>query len=387
MFKRNLIVEIEKAALDYPVVTITGPRQSGKTTLARMAFPKKDYVNLEDPETRRFAVEDPKAFLEKHEGGVIIDETHKAPELFSYIQILADKRKKNGQFILTGSHHFLLLEAISQSLAGRAAIYHLLPLSAEELKKANIYPRSLNEIIMKGCYPRIYDQNLDPYKWYGNYVNTYLERDVRSIQKVDNLILFQRFMKLVAARSGCVLNYANIANDLGMSNNTVKGWLSILDASFITFLLPPYYRNFNKRVIKSPKVFFYDTGLLCYLLDIQDRSVLDVYPLRGQIFETLIVSDLMKQYYHHGLRPRLYFWRDKTGHEIDCLVEKGTDIYPIEIKSSQTVNNAHFDQLAYWEKLTGGKKSFLIYAGSSVYKRHGCDVLPYDHIERLIAEK
>ena len=384
MFKRNLITEIKKAALDYPVVTITGPRQSGKTTLARMAFPKKDYANLEEPETRRFAIEDPKGFLKKYETGVIIDEAHKAPELFSYIQVLADQRGKNGQFILTGSHHFLLLEAISQSLAGRAAIFHLLPLSSEELKNAGIYPTGLNELLLKGCYPRIYDQDLDPYRWYGNYVNTYLERDVRSIKKVDDLMLFQRFMKLVAARSGCVLNYANIANDLGVSNNTVKGWMSILEASFIIFLLPPYHRNFNKRVIKSPKLYFYDTGLLCYLMDIQATAVLDIHPLRGQIFETLIVSDFMKQYYHKGLKPRLFFWRDKTGHEIDCLIEKGVDIYPAEIKSSQTVNDAHFEHLDYWKKLVKFEKSFLIYGGSSVHKRHGCEILPYDHIERLI---
>ena len=384
MFKRNLTIELEKAALEYPVVTITGPRQSGKTTLAQMAFPKKDYVNLEDPETRRFAIDDPRGFLKKHAAGLIIDEAHNAPNLFSYIQVLADERKENGQFILTGSHHFLLLEAISQSLAGRVAIYHLLPLSMDELKKAKVCPDGLDEMLMKGCYPRIYDQGLTAYKWYGNYVNTYLERDVRSIRSVDNLMLFQRFMKLVAARSGCVLNYANIANDLGVSNNTVKGWLSVLEASFIVFFLPPYYRNFNKRVIKSPKVYFYDTGLLCYLLDIQDRAVLDVHPLRGQIFETMVVSDLMKQYCHHGLKPQIYFWRDKTGHEIDCLIEKGVDIYPVEIKSSQTVNEAHFDQLAYWKKLTGVKKSFLIYGGSAVHKRHECEILPYDHIERLI---
>ncbi len=254
----------------------------------------------------------------------------------------------------------------------------------DELKRAKVFPATLNELIRTGFYPRIYDQALNTYKWYGNYVNTYLERDVRSMKQVNDLMVFQRFMRLVAARSGTVLNYASIANDLGVSSNTIKGWVSILEASFIVFLLAPYHRNFNKRLVKSPKIYFYDTGLLCYLLDVHNDAVLDLHPLKGQIFETLIVSELMKQYYHHGLNPRLYFWRDKTGHEIDCVIERGTQIIPIEIKSGSTVNANYFDNLDYWKKLNKTNFSYVLYGGNTVHKRHECLILPYDQTQGLV---
>ncbi|MBF0511761.1 MAG: ATP-binding protein [Candidatus Omnitrophica bacterium] len=384
MFNRDLLKEVQLAAKEYPVITITGPRQSGKTTLAQMAFAKKAYVNLEEPQNRRFAIDDPRGFLGQYPDGVIIDEAHKAPDIFSYIQVSADKLKKNGHYILTGSHHFLLLEAVSQSLAGRAAIYHLLPLGFDELKKAKVFPSSLDELIRAGAYPKVYAQKLNAYKWYGNYVNTYLERDVRAMKQVSDLMIFQRFMKLVAARSGTILNYASIANDLGVSANTVKGWVSILEASFIVFLLAVYHRNFNKRLVKSPKIYFYDTGLLSYLLDIQNDAVLDVHPLKGQIFETLIVSELMKQYYHHGRRPRLYFWRDKTGHEIDCVMEKGMEAIPLEIKSGRTINSSCFDNLDYWKRLNKTNLSYLVYAGETAHQRHECSILPYDQTTGII---
>lgn len=384
MFKRDLLKEVQQAAKEYPVVTITGPRQSGKTTLAQMAFGKKAYVNLEEPETRRLAIEDPKGFLSQFPEGVIIDEAHKAPEIFSYIQVSADKLKKNGHYILTGSHHFLLLEAVSQSLAGRAAVYHLLPMGFDELKKAKVFPATLNELIRTGTYPKIYDQKLNAFKWYGNYVNTYLERDVRSMKQVSDLMVFQRFMKLVAARSGTILNYTSIANDLGVSSNTIKGWISILEASFIVFLLAPYHRNFNKRLVKSPKIYFYDTGLLCYLLDIHNDAVLDLHPLKGQIFETLIVAELMKQYCHHGLNPRMYFWRDKTGHELDCIIEKGLQIIPLEIKSGRTVNDSYFDNLDYWKRLNKTSLSYVVYAGETTHRRHECAILPYQQVLGIV---
>jgi predicted AAA+ superfamily ATPase len=385
MIKRLLEKKIKEAVRQYPVVGIIGPRQSGKTTLARNTFAHYPYVSLEKPSELTFALEDPEGFLNQFPKGAIIDEIQRAPELFSYIQTIVDQKQKEGLFILTGSQNFVLLEKISQSLAGRISIQKLLPFSLEELVKSNISPPTLGGILFKGGYPRIYDKHLAATDWLSNYVSTYLERDVRSIKNVGDLSTFQRFLKMCAFRSGKVLNLSSLANDCGITHNTTKAWISVLEASFIIFLLNPYHKNFKKRLIKAPKLYFYDTGLMCFLIGITNDHDITLHPEIGSIFETFVISELIKIRINRMLSLNFYFWRDKIGREIDCIFEKNSRLLPIEIKSGQTIRSEFFNNLNYWSELAGGKKadSLIIYAGSMNQKRSNGQIMSWRNIINL----
>jgi predicted AAA+ superfamily ATPase len=371
MIKRQLEERLKKAATKYPVVGLIGPRQSGKTTLAKAVFGSYPYVSLEKPSDLEYALDDPEGFLAQFPKRVIIDEAQRAPKLFSYIQVIVDKKQRPGMYILTGSQNFEILEKISQSLAGRISLQRLLPFSLEELANGKILPANLWQLILKGGYPRIYDKKLNPADWLSNYVTAYLERDVRSIKNIGDLSTFQRFLRMCAYRSGKILNLSSLANDCGITHNTAKAWLSVLEASFIVFLLNPYFNNYNKRLVKSPKLYFIDTGLQCYLMGIKNSKDLRLHSEIGSIFETFIVSELVKMFVQKGLAPNLFFWRDKLGREIDCIIEKGRRIIPLEIKSGQTINQDYFKNLNYWNNLSGAAPadSIIVYAGNRSQQR------------------
>lgn len=336
---------------------------------------------MEDLDTRAFAKEDPRGFLKQYRKKVILDEVQQVPDLFSYLQGIVDEDQMPGQFILTGSQHFLLLEKITQSLAGRVGMLHLLPLSLAELKEIP----DLEEILYKGFYPPLHTRSITPYQWHSNYIQTYVERDLRSIKNIHDLETFQRFMKMCAACCGQLLDLTSIGNDCGLSHNTVKSWITILEASFIAFQLRPHHKNFNKRLVKSPKLYFYDTGLLCHLLDIQSPSQLATHYLRGGIFESFIISELIKRDYNNGRQPSLYFWRDKQGHEIDCIIEQGVDLIPIEIKSGKTITTDFFSNLNYWNTLveTPAKQRYLVYGGDEDQKRSNEQVLSWKNLSSI----
>jgi len=362
-FKRDIDQKCLALIKQYPVLTITGPRQSGKTTLVRELFPDYAYINLEDPQLRELAARDPVSIFNQSDK-LIIDEIQNVPELLSHIQVIVDEKQKEGMFILTGSHQVALHEALSQSLAGRTAILELLPLSMNELANEG-FELSANELLLTGCYPRIYQKQLNPTKMYADYVKTYLERDVRQMINIKDQIIFQRFLKLCAARTGHILNMNTLANDIGVSNHTIKHWLSILQASFLIKLIPPFYENFGKQVTKSPKLYFADVGLACYLLEIESVSQVDRDPLRGHLFETLVVNELIKTRLNQAREPNLYFYRDSQKNEVDIIYKKGAELIPIEIKSSQTINRDFFKGLDYFRKIVGDRcgDGYLVYAG------------------------
>jgi len=358
----SLILEQSKL---YPVITLLGPRQSGKTTLVRSLFNHLPYRNLESPETRALAEADPKKFLSESPQGLVIDEIQRLPSLLSYIQVLVDERQTVGQFILTGSHQLTLHQSITQSLAGRTAILTLLPLGNSELQKANIQQTLLSQML-KGGYPRLYDKGISPSRAYADYLQTYVERDVRLMVNIGNLQLFQRFIKLCAGRVGQLLNLSSLCADVGISVPTAKQWISILEASYIIKLLPPYFENFGKRYIKTPKLYFIDTGFLCYVLDIETEEQLDRDPLRGQIFENFVFSELLKIRFNQGKAANLYFFRDSHGNEVDFLFKSANQFNVIEAKSSQTFNIDFLKGITYFKNLAPGRvsKSFLIYSGN-----------------------
>ena len=398
MIPRHLSRTLKAAARDFPVVTVTGPRQSGKTTLVRAAFPRHRYASLEDPDARGFATEDPRGFLDQFRGKVILDEVQRTPDLFSYIQGIVDRADRPGQFVLSGSQNFLLLHRVSQTLAGRCAVLRLLPFSRSELvgrpirdvaeslrtrriaaSTANEGPAHLFGTLFTGGYPRIHDKGLKPQKWLGSYYQTYLERDVRDLLNVGDIEGFGRFVRLCAGRSGQLLNASSLAADAGISHTTVRRWLSILEASFVIHLLRPHHRNFNKRLVKSPKLYFLDTGLLCYLLRVRDPEALVWHAARGAIFETWVVSEALKNFCHRGVEPDIYFWRDSAGHEVDLLIDEGERQIPVEIKSGQTIASDVFDDINYWRNLAGQPEGVagLVYGGDASCKRRGVSVLPW----------
>jgi predicted AAA+ superfamily ATPase len=372
-------------ATKMPVVSITGPRQSGKTTLAKMCFPHYSYVSLENPETFEEAQTDPKLFLTRFKSGLIIDEIQLQPQLFSYIQTISDERNRTGEYILTGSQNFLLSAKISQSLAGRVFITHLLPFSISELKHTDYEQNNYEQYIFKGFYPRLYDKNIEPKFFYPSYIQTYIERDVRQIVNVSNLFLFQKFMRLAAGRIGQILNYSNIANELGVDLKTIKSWFSILETSFIVFFMQPHFQNFSKRLIKTPKLYFYDTGLACNLLGIKNLDEIETHWARGALFENMMIADLMKNYFNRSETPPLYYWRDNTGNEIDCLIDSGSLIKSVEIKSSTTISSNFFKGLNFYKNLNENSNSYLLYGGNENYTRKEAEIVGWNNTETLLA--
>ncbi|HHU96920.1 MAG TPA: ATP-binding protein [Petrimonas sp.] len=383
MIQRELSQLLRDMASKMPIISITGPRQSGKTTLARLTFPDYAYVNLENPDTLEAAVSDPRLFLSQFQSGVIIDEAQRYPDLFSYIQTASDEANRPGKYILTGSQNFLLLEKISQSLAGRVFVTHLLPLSIAELRASGQAIDNFETSIFQGFYPRLHDADIHPTLFYPSYIQTYVERDVRQVVNVGNLYQFQRFMRLAAGRIGQLLNYSHIANELGVDLKTVKSWFSILESSFITFVLRPHFQNFSKRILKTPKLYFYDTGLACSLLGIRNERELATHWARGALFENLVVSDLMKYHYNRAIVPPLYYWRDSTGNEVDCLIDSGLQVKSIEIKSSSTISSDFFKGLDYYGKLNAQAVPYLIYGGLTPQVRKEGKVIAWNNIVDL----
>ena len=387
-YKRDLEETLLRFA-KFPVVAVLGPRQSGKTTLVKHVFSKHVFIDLDDLELRALALDDPKGFFRKFENkhGIILDEFQNCPDLLSYIKVISDAQDRPGYFVLTGSQNFLVNEAISQSLAGRVGILTLLPLSLNELKNNNLLTQSKpEETIFKGCYPRIY-KNFDPDEVYPSYINTYVERDVRLLTNIENINIFQKFIKLCAARVGQLVNYSDLAVNCGISEPTVKKWLSILEASYIIFLLKPHWTNFNKRITKTPKLFFYDTGLACSLLGISSSKDLLLNPFYGNLFECLIISDLYKQYFNQGKNAPLYFWRDQNGLiEVDCIIDLGTDLIPIEIKSGETYSQKYLDSINKWNEIAKRETgdSYLVYGGKQEFQGTHYTLLPWEQSGDLV---
>jgi predicted AAA+ superfamily ATPase len=384
MIQRTVEQHLLRLARQYPVITMTGPRQSGKTTLCQAAFPRKRYISLENLDSRRMAVKDPRRFLADLPDGAVLDEIQRAPELLSYIQGIVDERKKEGMFILTGSRQFELMDSVTQSLAGRTALVKLLPLSYAEVYGGGKKRPDLNTVLFTGFYPRIFDKRLNPTEALAFYTTTYIERDVRSLIQVHDLSRFEMFLKICAAQTGQILNLSHLSNECGIAVNTVKSWLSVLEASYIVFFLKPHHKNFKKRLIKSPKLYFVDVGLAAFLLDIQDESHLKNHPLRGALFETFVVTETLKERFNHIQTNNMYYFRDNVGNEIDVLMDKGSEVVPVEIKSGQTVADEFFKGLNYYRKLNPAvKQSWLVYGGDKFYEEGGHHVCPYDRISAL----
>jgi uncharacterized protein len=379
MIHRTAQKKLKQLAASFRCVAVTGPRQSGKTTLCKFTFPKKPYVSLENIDDREFAENDPRGFLAQFKNGAILDEVQKVPVLFSYLQQVLDETKKTGLFILSGSNNFLLQENISQTLAGRIAYIHLLPLSIDELKQNNLFKKDVNGLLHKGLYPELYNRkNISPNDWYANYLNTYIERDVRQLKNIGNLSLFTKFLKLCANRTGQILNMASIANDCGIDTKTVLSWLSILESSYVVYLLKPYFNNMNKRLIKSPKIYFYDTGIVCALLDIENSKQVINHALKGGLFENLILMELLKERLNAGKQDNLYYWRDKTGNEADILFEEKNKINLIEVKSGITISSDYFKGLTVVSKAIGEeniKSKTVVYGGNEQQVRKNNEII------------
>ncbi len=382
MIKREMEDKLIKQSKQFPVVTVTGPRQSGKTTICKKVFNNYKYVNLEYIENRDFALNDPKGFLKIYSGGVIIDEVQRAPDLLSYIQELVDINNTPGEFILTGSYQFELVDKINQSLAGRTAMLKLLPLSISELLNHYKDGHIEKDLLMyQGFYPRIYDKNIDSYDMLSFYINTYVEKDLRQLINIKNLSTFNMFLKLCAGRSGQILNLNSLSGLCGISVNTVKSWISILEASFIIFKLQPYYKNFNKRLIKSPKLYFYDTGLMCNLLGIKDKNQIITHPLKGEIFETMIVSEIIKQKFNKQNRFDMFYFRDSNGNEVDLVLETNASTVAIEVKSSCTFNSSYLKGIKFFSTLSKEPiKGIVVYGGEDSYTRENCYICSYRNI-------
>ena len=386
VIERNLRSSLKKLASFYPVVTVTGPRQSGKTTLCRNCFPDLDYVSLEPLDRREDAHLDPRGFLAEHQRGVIIDEVQHVPELLSYIQTEVDERRRPGRFILTGSQHLGLLASVTQSLAGRTAVLHLLPLTLDELTRFPDAPRTLLDVLWTGAYPAIQDQAIPADRWYRDYVTTYVQRDVSQVLEIGNLRTFGTFLRLCAGRTGQVLNLSSLGADAGISHNTAKSWLSVLETGFLTHRLPAWHRNLKKRLTKTPKLHFFDSGLVCYLLRIRSPEELRYHPLRGAIFESWVVSEVLKARYHQGLEEDAFFFRDHKGLEVDLVLERGDADVLVEVKAGATVSSDAFGGLqrvdALIEASTGtAAQKVLVYGGSRRATRLGVTVLPWSHLQ------
>jgi predicted AAA+ superfamily ATPase len=367
MIQRDASTKIKQLAKKFPAVGLLGPRQSGKTTLAKELFPKKPYVSFENQDNILLVTKDPRAFLDQYKTGAIFDEIQRVPQLLSYLQgVIDDQPNKVGLFIIAGSQNLLLLESISQTLAGRIAFIHLLPFSFTELASSKHGTQSLNKLILNGGYPRLYDRKIKPVDFYPNYLLTYVERDVRQIKNITNLAMFQRFLKVCASRVGQEVNYTSIGNDTGVDQKTVLSWFGILEASFIAFRLQPFYNNLGKRLTQMPKLYFYDTGLCCSLLELETESHVNTHPLRGALFENLIILELLKARFNNGQRSNLFYWRDRTGNEIDVLLDQSAQVVPIEIKTSATFTSDYVKGINYWKKINPNvKKAFVVFTGKT----------------------
>lgn len=378
--KRVIEQEVIAMSKQYPVITITGPRQSGKTTLSKHLFSELPYVNFENPDTRLFTSTDPRAFLNSNRNGAILDEIQNVPELLSYLQQIVDERRNEVKFILTGSNQFMLLDNVTQSLAGRTAILKLLPLELSEIGEDKFLPT--NDLILKGFYPGVYVHRLTPYKAYRNYYETYLERDLRKLIQIKDLGLFQKFIRICAGRAGNLLNASALSNETAVSVGTIKSWLAILEASYIIFFLNPYFENTGKRYIKSPKIYFYDVGLLAFLLGIEDSNQLERDPLRGALFENMVVSEFMKKRFNKGMDSNLFFYHDSHHNEIDIIIKHGNQLQPVEIKSSQTFHSDFLKQFKYFNKSHADRvvNPVLIYDGEMQQKVQDVEIVNFRNV-------
>ena len=385
MITRDVEPRLRSLAKQFPAIVLTGPRQSGKSTLCQKVFARLPYTTLESPDVRAFAWEDPRGFLKQFPKGAILDEIQNAPLLTSYLQEIIDKDPSPGRWILTGSHNLSVMESTSQSLAGRSAVLHLLPLSQHEVVSFEKHPETLTETLLTGGYPRILDRQLRPADWLSAYVATYLERDVRAISNIGDLVAFQRFVQLCAGRVAQLLNFSSLAGDSGVSQPTAKAWSSVLEASFIAFRLPSYHGNVSKRLIKMPKLHFYDTGLVCWLLGIREAGQLDAHPLRGAIFESWVVSEIIKQRFNRGESNGVYFFRDKAGLESDVLVQGRNAMKLVEVKAGQTISSdwaANNQKIAaLFGKTKQAVASVVVYGGPEKQERNGVTYLPWHAIQ------
>jgi len=388
MIARVLEARLRDLAGKFPIVTVTGPRQSGKTTLCRAVFPDKPYVSLEAPDIQEYARRDPRGFLADHDEGAVLDEVHRVPELLSYLQPLVDEQPTRGRFVLTGSANFALLQSLGQSLAGRTGLLELLPLSLEEIRRFPEPPDDLLTLLWRGSYPALYDRELEAGDWYPSYVSTYLERDVRTILSVGDLLAFQTFLRLCAGRVSHLVNFSGLAADAGVTHNTARAWLSVLEAGYVAWRLPPFHVNLSKRLVKTPKLHFTDSGLACYLLGIRSADQLRDHPLRGAIFETWVASEILKSRVHRGLPPSLSFFRDRKGLEVDIVIEDGRSLLAIETKSGQTIAGDFFAGLESFRALAAEShparhpKAFLVYGGAEAQKRSIAEVVPWSNLDR-----
>ncbi len=366
MINRELHLKIIELSKKFPFVLITGPRQSGKSTLVKIAFSDYKYISFSDLDIRTFAKEDPRGFIATYPDKVIIDEVQKEPSILSYLQTHTDNENKEGMYILTGSQNITLMSSVDESLAGRVGILKLLPFSHSEMRNAGVDRKTVDEQIFYGCYPRIYDKDIHPTDYYPNYIRTYVERDIRNIKQIGDLSLFVKFVKLCAGRIGQILNKASLANECGISEPTVQSWLSILEQCYIIHLLKPDHKNFSKRLVKSPKLYFYDTGLACSLLEISSSSQIVTHYLRGELFENMIINELIKSEFNKGKEGDFTFWRDSNGNEVDLLHNIGNDTFAYEIKSGATFNKNYFKGLNYWSKLSAADSEHktVVYGGN-----------------------
>lgn len=386
MIPRTASITLKRLAKGFPIVALTGPRQSGKTTLAKAVFADKAYVSLENPEEREFAERDPRRFLQRFHDGAILDEVQRCPALLSWLQGFVDERGRTGDFVLTGSAQFDLISGITQSLAGRVGRVELLPFSAVELNDAKKLPSSLDDMLYRGGYPALYDRDLTPDDWFPNYVATYLERDVRQLIAVRDLTQFQRFVKMCAARSGQMLNLAALGADCGISATTAREWFSVLEASYLVMRLPPYHRNFGKRLVKTPKLYFLDVGLMAWLLGIRDAVSIETHASRGALFETYVVSELVKQRFNAGRPADMYFWRDNVGHEVDMLYETPQGLQSVEIKSGSTFAPDWPAAARKWQGFAGAEalRPIIVYGGEGNYERENCRVLGWRELRVFV---
>lgn len=380
MISRTLQPYLLDRASRYPVVTVTGPRQSGKTTLCRATFPEHPYVSLENPAVREYALDDPISFLDRYPDGAVFDEVQRVPQLPSYLQGRVDDDPRPGRFILTGSQNLALLDAVTQSLAGRTALLELLPLSLDEVHSFPQPPSDLFATLWTGGYPRIHELDLPAHEWLADYTAAYAERDVRQLIKVGDLVQFQTFLRLCAGRTGQLLNLSSLASDCGISHSTARAWISVLETSYLTFRLAPFHSNLGKRLIKTPKLYFYDSGLVCSLLGIETPRQLDTHPLRGAIFEGWVIAEVAKHFLHRGRRPRLFFYRDRGQLEVDLVIERGAELTALEIKSGRTPSSSYFSALeSFAAQVDQGTESggerfqlrqrFVVYGGDEAQER------------------